>query len=122
MNKGSFVGGPSRKVIACVLVLACVALGVVGLVLPIIPGLLFLAIAAFIAARHFPRVDARLRRHRAIVKHLNHADRFRHLSIPRKMRLAGWLSVKMLLDSVALVGSFVAKLGAPSRFSSGSRQ
>jgi uncharacterized membrane protein YbaN (DUF454 family) len=106
----------SGKVIACVVVPACVVVGAAGLVLPIIPGLLFLAIAAFIAAKHFPWVDTRLRRHRVMGKHLNNADRFRNLSLPEKVQVGGWLSVKMLVDGLAYIRSFVAKLGAALRY------
>ena len=112
------IGGSSQKVIACVLVLACVVVGVAGLVLPIIPGLLFLLIAAFIAAKHFPWVDTRLRSHRAIGKHLNNADRLRKLSLPEKVQVAGWLCLKMLVDGLAFVSSLVAKLGSASRYGS----
>ena len=118
MNTPSKIGGSSRKIIPCVVVLACVVVGAAGLVLPIIPGLLFLAIAAFIAAKHFPWVDTRLRRHRAIGKHLNNADRFRNLSISEKVQIAGWLCVKMLVDGLAFIGSFVTKRGAASRHGS----
>ena len=106
---------PPQKITASVLVVACLAIGVVGLILPIIPGLLFLAIAAVIAARHFPSVDARLRTHRAIDKHLNNAERFRTLSLPAKVQVAGWLCLKMVVDGLALAGSFVAKVGAALR-------
>jgi uncharacterized membrane protein YbaN (DUF454 family) len=115
MKKTDIVGSLSGKLIACVLVVACVAVGAIGLVLPIIPGLLFLAIAAFIAARHFPSIDALLRRNRAIGKHINRADAFLHLSLAGKFQLAGWLCAKMLLDSLALIGSLAAKPGGASR-------
>jgi uncharacterized membrane protein YbaN (DUF454 family) len=112
MNEPIVAANPSQKITALVLVLACVVIGLFGLVLPIIPGLLFLAIAAFIAAKHFPSVDARLRAHRAIDKHLNNADRFRNLSLPAKVQIAGWLCLKMMVDGLVLVRSFLAKLGA----------
>jgi uncharacterized membrane protein YbaN (DUF454 family) len=99
-------------------VVACVVVGTAGLVLPIIPGLLFLVIAAFIAAKHFPWVDTRLRSHRAVGKHLHNADRFRNLSLADKVQVAGWLCVKALVEGVASIGSFVAKLGAVLRYGS----
>jgi uncharacterized membrane protein YbaN (DUF454 family) len=101
MQKTTLNGSLSGKLVACVLVLACVAVGVVGLVLPVIPGLLFLAIAALIAARHFPSLAARLRRHRAFDRHLNKADGFLALRRPQKIQVAGWLCVKVFLDSLA---------------------
>ena len=109
MKQATAVGSLSGKVVASVLVLACVAIGIVGLVLPVIPGLLFLAIAAFVVARHVPAVDARLRRHRGIDEHMNRAEGFVRLSLPAKFQVAGWMCVKVLLDTVALIGSLLAK-------------
>ncbi|HEX6998614.1 MAG TPA: DUF454 family protein [Gammaproteobacteria bacterium] len=100
----------SGKLLALLLVPVFVAVGLAGLVLPIIPGLLFLGIAAYVAARHFPALDARLRRHRALGRHLSVADRLRHASLSAKVRVAGWLCVKMLLDGLGLVASLVAKV------------
>jgi hypothetical protein len=114
--KPTIVGGElSGKIVACALVLALVVVGLIGLVLPIIPGVLFLAIAAFVAARHFPSVDAHLRRHRAISKHLDKAHRVGDLSLRAKAELAAWYGVKMLVGGMALIASFVAKLRAPAR-------
>jgi uncharacterized membrane protein YbaN (DUF454 family) len=81
-------------------------------VLPIIPGLLFLAIAAFIAAKNFPAVDARLRTHRSFDKHLNNVDRFSTLGLPAKVQVAGWLFLKVVIDGLIFVRSFLTKLGA----------
>jgi uncharacterized membrane protein YbaN (DUF454 family) len=115
-TKKAMLGGSlSMKIVACALVLAFVVIGALGLVLPIIPGLLFLAIAAFIAAKHFPWVDTRLRSHRTIGRHLHNADRFRDLSFSKQVQIAGWLCAKMFLEGVAFVRSFVTKLGAASR-------
>lgn len=102
----------SGKLIATILVIALLALGVIGLVLPILPGLLLLAIAGFIAARHFPWVDARLRRHRAIGKHMHTADRFQRLSFGEKVRVAGWFCVKLAADGLAIAAAAVARLAA----------
>jgi uncharacterized protein len=106
---------PSCKAAACVLVIACVVVGVAGLVLPVIPGLLFLAVAAYIAARHFPSVDARLRGHRALGRHMSNADRFRRLSLGGKVQVAGWLGLKVIVDGVATLKAALTKLGATLR-------
>jgi uncharacterized membrane protein YbaN (DUF454 family) len=98
------------KIIACVTVVACVAIGIIGLVLPIIPGLLFLAIAVVIVARHVPWLEARLRRHRGIGKHLDRSNAFLSLSLPAKMQVAGLLCVKMLLDGLAFLSAVVGRL------------
>lgn len=108
MKKRNSIGSMSGKTLAVALVLACLLLGIVGLVLPIIPGLVFLAIAAVVAARYFPSVDERLRRHRAIGEHLHQADRFFQLTLREQIQVAGWYCVKVFLESVALIRSFLA--------------
>jgi uncharacterized membrane protein YbaN (DUF454 family) len=99
----------SGKVIASLVVLICIAVGLVGLVLPVIPGVLFLAIAALIAARHFPSVDARLRKHRALGRHMQTADGFFRLGFALQIQVVGWLCARMLLDGVAFIAAFVTK-------------
>ena len=110
MHRAKRLHTVSVKLIACALVLAFVAIGAIGVVLPIIPGLLFLAIAAFIAARHFPSIDARLRKHRAIARRMHWADRFTALDFTAKVRVAGWLCAKMVIDAVALIVSVARRL------------
>jgi uncharacterized membrane protein YbaN (DUF454 family) len=107
--------GVSGKIVACAVVLALVVLGVIGLVVPIIPGLLFLAIGAFVAAKHFPSVDAQLRRSRTLREYLDKTQRASTLALPAKIQLAAWFCVKTFIGGVALVASFVAKLRAPAR-------
>jgi uncharacterized membrane protein YbaN (DUF454 family) len=109
-------GSPSGKIVACALVLALLVVGIVGLVLPIVPGVLFLAIAALIAAKNFPSIDAQLRRHRAIDEHLDRMDRAGDLSLPAKARLAAWYCAKACVRGAELLVSFVAKLGARARY------
>lgn len=71
------------KLIAAAVVLGCLAIGLLGLLLPIIPGLLFLAIALVIAAGHFPSIDATLRRNRTLGRYL---DRLRLIWRTRTLR------------------------------------
>jgi uncharacterized membrane protein YbaN (DUF454 family) len=91
------------KIGLALLVAALLVVGVAGLVLPIIPGLLFLALAAVIAAKHFPTVGARMRKHRALGKHWHIAERFDGLALNDKLRMAGWLGLKMIAETLALI-------------------
>lgn len=65
--------GHTIKIVAAAVVLACLVLGVLGLILPIIPGIVFLALAAVIAANYFPGVNAWLRRNRTAARFLDRA-------------------------------------------------
>ena len=104
------IGSLPAKLIALVLIVAFVALGLVGLVLPIIPGLLFLALAAALVARHVPAVDRRLRRNSKLGRYLDQADGFFALGLWGKVQLCGLLCVKGVLDGVVFVGSLLTKM------------
>lgn len=70
------------KLIATAVIAFLVVLGVLGLLLPIIPGLLFLAIAAVVAASYFPTVERLLGRNRTLARHL---DRVRTIWRSRRL-------------------------------------
>lgn len=103
------LGDLPAKLAACLLILVCVALGIVGLIVPIVPGLVFLAIAVVIVARHFPWLGRRLRRNRTIGVHLERVDRFLDLRFWSKVQVAGLICAKLLLDGLALVSALVTR-------------
>ena len=74
--KSSRLNSLLAKLLTLMFVLICLAVGVVGLILPIIPGLLFLAIAAMIAARHSPSLDRWLRKNRLLRGYLDSGEGF----------------------------------------------
>src|SRR5690606_13552249 len=94
-------GGLVAKIVAAAAVLACLVVGVAGLVLPIIPGIVFLGIAALIAARFSPALERAMRRNRTLGAYLDQTAGFRHLSVPRQLELGAWLMLKALVDSIA---------------------
>lgn len=100
--------GLAGRVPVVIGVLACVVLGIVGLVLPVIPGLLFLALAVLLTARHVPWIDCRLRAHRTIGPHMHRADRFLELDLGDKARVAGLLCAKGVLDGLDRVSEALA--------------
>lgn len=105
------IGKLIAKISTGLLVLVCLALGLVGLVLPIIPGLLFLAIAAVIGARHSPSLERSLRRNRATSRYLDHAERFSDLELAGKLQLGALLCAKAVLDGIAVVVSTIRGWG-----------
>ena len=74
--KSSRLNSLLAKLLTLMFVLICLAVGVVGLILPIIPGLLFLAIAAMIAARHSPSLDRWLWKNRLLRGYLDSGEGF----------------------------------------------
>ncbi len=107
---GAAASNMPAKLAACLAVLACVGIGIVGLVLPIVPGIVFLALAAVVAARHFPSVARRLRRNETLERHLDSADRFLELPVARKAQVGALLCVKILLDALAFAGAAASRL------------
>jgi uncharacterized membrane protein YbaN (DUF454 family) len=112
----------TAKVIACLVILVCLAVGAVGLILPLIPGLLFLAIAAIVAAKHSPALERVLRRNRTMSGYLDSTDGFLALTLPKKIQFGALLCLKMLIDAVAFVVSLVAKLVSRNGISASRQQ
>ncbi len=108
--------GPAKsglsKLTASVVILVCLVLGVLGLVLPIAPGLVFLLAAAAVAARTFPCADGWLRRNRTIRGYLDKTDPFLELSLADKLKVAALMCLKGLVDSLAIVARCGAKIYA----------
>lgn len=98
------------RLLALVVLLLCVAVGVVGLILPIIPGLLFLALAALIAARFFPSLARRMRRHRAFADWLDSTEGFARMPLRDKVRYGFWLCLRMLLEGCRILYRLTARL------------
>lgn len=88
-----FRGWPS-KLLAALAILLLAVIGLIGIVLPVIPGLLFLALAVLLAARHVPWIDVRLRRHRAFGPHMHRFDRFLRLGLIDQLRVGLLYTVK----------------------------
>lgn len=103
-------GSLAAKAIAVLLIVVCFAVGAIGLILPIIPGLLFVAIALMLTASFFPAVDRQLRKNRTIRSYLDSADGFRALSWPRKIQYGCLLVVRVFVDTVAFCVYAVSKL------------
>jgi uncharacterized membrane protein YbaN (DUF454 family) len=100
----------TTKLIACVVIVACLVLGGVGLILPIFPGLLFIVIAAAVAAKLSPDFNSTLRRNRTLAAYLDKIDGLTGLPLGQKIQVVILLGVKMLIDGVSLVVSVVMRL------------
>jgi uncharacterized membrane protein YbaN (DUF454 family) len=106
----------STKLIAAGVIVVCLLLGLAGLILPLIPGLLFLAIAAIVAAKFSPRFAETLRHNETMRGYLDRTEGFADLPLDQKLKLAGLLVVKALIDGVAfLVGAVMKLLKAADR-------
>src|SRR5688572_11666968 len=88
----------------------CVAVGLLGLLLPVLPGLLFLAFAALIAAKLFPRFEKTLRRNRFFAPYLDQSENFMQLSWRGKVRFVCWMTLKVIVDGIKVLFAAITRL------------
>jgi uncharacterized membrane protein YbaN (DUF454 family) len=100
----------AAKAFAAVAILVCLVVGAIGLVLPIVPGILFLGLAALIAARWSPALERALRRNPTLGGYLDKTAGFERLSWPRQIELGAWLALKAIVDSIAWAIAVCARL------------
>lgn len=98
------------KLIAALVVAVCLIVGIAGLVLPLVPGLVFLAIAGVVAARYSPDLDRLLRRNATVARYLDEANALTTLPLGQQVRLACLLFVRALIDVVAALIAGVARI------------
>jgi uncharacterized membrane protein YbaN (DUF454 family) len=100
----------TTKLIACAVIVACLLFGLAGLILPLIPGLLFIAIAVFVAAKLSPRFAAVVSENETLRGYLDQAERIAGVPLAQKIQVVGLLLLKMLIDGVAFVVAGVMKV------------
>jgi uncharacterized membrane protein YbaN (DUF454 family) len=100
----------TAKLVACAVIVACLVLGGIGLLIPIFPGLLFLLIAAAVAAKLSPAFERTLRRNATLAGYLDRTDGFMELPLGKKIHLAVLLGVKMAIDGVTLLVTTVMRI------------
>ena len=88
------------KVICIALIVCFVVVGLIGLVLPIIPGLIFLFIAVILLARISSRFDAVLKRNSTFQGWMKHADTINSLSFSQRVRLSFWMSARIITNAI----------------------
>jgi uncharacterized membrane protein YbaN (DUF454 family) len=98
------------KLIACGVIAVCVLLGLAGMVLPVLPGLVFLAVAAVVAAKLSPKFRDLLRRSEFLRPYLDRTDGIAALPLAEQVKLGGLVFLKMLIDGVALLVAGIMKL------------
>jgi uncharacterized membrane protein YbaN (DUF454 family) len=76
-----------------------VPLGLIGLVVPILPGVLFLAAAAFCFAATSPKLTARMQRHPAWRGWRLRWRESRGLPLFRRVQLAFWLTAEAVMNA-----------------------
>ena len=88
------------KIMVLAQLLFFIILGLLGLLIPVIPGLVFLMIAALIAARYFPALETWLHKNRYSAECMHISNRFSNLDIRDKARLCFWGTLKFTLNGI----------------------
>ncbi|MFK7865503.1 MAG: DUF454 family protein [Pseudohongiellaceae bacterium] len=108
----SGIGQFIRKAILITLTGICLVLGVIGLVLPIIPGILFLFLAACFLAKLSSRFANRFNQNRFARKWKNRGDAFKQLSAGERIKLSFLYTAKSIVDSVDSLWQRIAGTGS----------
>ncbi len=89
-----------HKIIGIALLLCCLLLGVVGLILPILPGIVFLFLAFFVLTKLSRRVATYAHSKPWFNYHLQHLRAASGLSVAARCKLAGLYLVRGVINAV----------------------
>lgn len=89
-----------RRALLTCLAIGFAALGLIGLLVPILPGVLFLAVAALCFSAVSPRFQARLNRHPAWRGWQLRWRQGRGLPLLRRLKLAFWLTAEAAMKAL----------------------
>lgn len=89
------------KIVYVGIALLFLMLGIVGLVLPIIPGLLFLAIAMLLLARVSVRFDVWSRRDPRLQTFRQRMSAMSTVKMADRIKLAGWMTLEAFVQGTA---------------------
>ncbi|MFT4886607.1 MAG: uncharacterized membrane protein YbaN (DUF454 family) [Pseudohongiellaceae bacterium] len=92
-----------RKTVLIMLIGACLVLGVIGLILPVLPGILFLFIGAMLLSKLSTRFAGLLKQSTWAQKWKRRAGSFRQLNNGHKLKLSFLMAAKSLVDSAESV-------------------
>ena len=103
------------KICGLVLVVGLLFLGLVGLVLPLLPGLVFLVLALWILSKISTRFAAVLDDSPALSRHMGFMRRTRGLSLTQRLRLSVLVMAKMTVRGIESGISFIKRGLRPAR-------
>jgi|TARA_Y100000310_G_scaffold332478_1_gene408143 hypothetical protein len=93
------------KIMFTVVAMLCVVVGLVGLILPIIPGLLFLIVAVLLLARVSPKLARWVRRRPAMNRAQNRFDAMGQMNWGERIGLCFWMAMSGILQVAVITGS-----------------
>ncbi len=101
-----------KKLAYLAIALLMLVIGLAGIIIPIIPGLLFLAVALFYLGKVFPSIKSMSDNHPILGKVNDRFDQMASVKIWDRIRVAALMSVEALASTIsALVSYGAGKLG-----------
>jgi uncharacterized membrane protein YbaN (DUF454 family) len=94
-----------RKVIYLLIGGVCLALGVIGLIIPIIPGVLFLMAAVYLLSRGSGKIKRFTDRDPRILQMQQRMEQFGEVNVADRFRLAGWMALDAAVKSVRAIST-----------------
>ena len=100
--------GLHKKVIFAVLAVFCIVLGLIGLIIPIIPGLIFLFVAAMLLSSVSTRFDAWVNNQPGMQTAKKRWGSFSQLDWTDRARLSAWMALDATLQTASGVRRAIA--------------
>lgn len=88
------------KILVVLLAAGFLLLGLIGLFLPLLPGLVFVALAVWLLSRISTRVAAYVDDNPALRRQMGFLRRTEGLSFSQRLRLLGWVTAKALVNGI----------------------
>ena len=94
-----------RKVIYLVIGGMCLTLGVIGLIVPIVPGVLFLMAAVYLLSRASAKIKNFTDRDPRILLMQQRMEQFAEVDAIDRIRLTGWMTLDAIVKGVQAIGT-----------------
>lgn len=101
----------SLKLVYLVIGVLCLMLGVIGLVIPIIPGILFLMAALYLLNRGSRRIKKFTQKNPRVLLMQQRMNQFGEINIADRVRLAGWMAMDAGIKSAQLAARGMSRAG-----------
>lgn len=97
------------KILFTVMALLCVIVGLIGLVLPVIPGVVFLVVAFLLLSRVSPRLARWAKRKPQLNRLQNRFNAMGRMSWSERFRFSFWVAMSGILQGAVFTGSIISR-------------
>lgn len=97
------------KILFTVLALVCLIVGMIGIVLPVIPGVIFLIVAMLLLSRVSPRVARWVKQKPEMNRMQDRFDSMGRMRWGERLRLSFWMAMSGVVQGAVLIGSIFSR-------------